>query len=129
MLNEDLARATAGTKKTQVRKAESILPHSQLLQAWVEGGFLGALFFLIYGRQLLLALLWLGLRHVPGRLTPLYLLFVVSGLWNLAASPFLGAHRINIACAVAAVALLARERKLAMRTNSGAKQAVALDHA
>jgi O-antigen ligase len=109
MLNQEMARATAGTK-IRVSRTESILPHSQLLQAWVEGGILGALFFLIYGWQLLLALPWLALRHQPGRLTPLLLLFVVSGAWSLAASPFLGQHRVHIACAVAALALLARER-------------------
>jgi hypothetical protein len=125
ILNQELANAAAGTN-IPVTKAESIMPHSQLIQAWLEGGLLGVLFFLIYGWHLLLALHWLTFSHMPDRMTPLYLVFVGTGLWNLAASPFLGGqHRINIACAVVVLALLVKERGLAINTNMQARKHMA----
>lgn len=111
-----LARATTGTQIRITTKNESMLPHSQVLQAWVEGGVLAAAFFLLYAWHGLASLRWLALRHAPDRLTPLYLILVLMGLWNLAASPFLGPHRTAIECSIAALALLARERWAHART-------------
>jgi len=121
LLNRELARATFGTEFRVAKRIDSLLPHSQVLQAWVEGGLLGALFFLIYGVQLLVGLHWLAFHHVPGRLTPLYLFFLVSGFWNLLASPFLGVHRVYIACAIAVLALLSRERRTAAGAAPGSR--------
>jgi O-antigen ligase len=123
LLNQELFRAAAGTD-IPVTRTESLLPHSQLLQAWIEGGFLAALFFLFYGWQALRSLAWLALHHAPGRLTPLYLLFIVTGLWDLAASPFLGSHRVSIECAMAAMALLAGERLSPWRSPRSADDAL-----
>jgi O-antigen ligase len=119
ILNRELSSAAYGTGFRVEKRIESLLPHSQVLQAWVEGGLLGALFFFFYGAQLLVGLRCLAFQHVPGRLTPLYLFFVVSGLWNLLASPFLGVHRVYIACAIATLALLSRERATAPAGGAG----------
>jgi O-antigen ligase len=89
----------------------SLLPHSQLLQAWVEGGVLGLAFFVFYGVRLVGALRWLAWKRPPDVMTPLFLYFLMSGLWNLFASPFLGFHRIYVALAVALIAVAAHERR------------------
>lgn len=88
----------------------SLLPHSQLLQAWVEGGVLAAMFFVLFGVALLQALRWLVLFHRRGPLTPLYAVLLVKGMWDLCFSPFLGQHRIHVACVLAVISLLAWER-------------------
>jgi O-antigen ligase len=110
MLRQEAARASAHTRRP-VEVGHSMMPHSQVLQAWVEGGVLGALFFLIYGAAILRSVLWVAHRHEPGRMTPLLLIILVLGAWNLVASPFLGAHRILIMLAIAAIALISAERR------------------
>jgi O-antigen ligase len=110
MLRSELARASAGKDVRTGRTGDSILPHSQLLQVWVEGGLLAAILFLLFGLSLLRGLRWLVLYHRSGPLTPLYALIIINGLWNLLFSPFLGMHRINVALALAVLSLLAWER-------------------
>jgi O-antigen ligase len=90
-------------------------PHSQILQAWVEGGILGT--------SLFVALLVLTLRHLPyaafGRSRDvasfLILYFVGSGLLNIFVSPFSAPHRIGIATGAACLVLLAEERRARAR--------------
>ena len=96
----------------------SMLPHSQFLQAWIEGGVLGAAFFAMYGWCLLGGLRWFALQRPRDRISPLFLFFILGGLWNLLASPFLGIHRVNIAIAVAAVAVAAYERRITLKTTA-----------
>jgi O-antigen ligase len=88
----------------------SLLPHSQLLQSWVEGGLLGMSFFLVYAWGLIVALRWFVLRRGNDRLQPAGVFILVLGLWNLVASPFLGFTRIFIALAVAVIAIAYQER-------------------
>jgi O-antigen ligase len=116
MIRREEERASVLLKR-KVSLGDSLMPHSQLLQAWVEGGVLAAAFFCFYGWCLLLALAWLVRRHRPGALTPLYLYTVYAALWNLAGSPFLGSMRVGIAMAIAAVCVLAREKKRARRAS------------
>jgi hypothetical protein len=99
-------------RKVKVDIGRSMLPHSQLLQAWVEGGLLAGAFFAIYGLGLLVGLRWLVLYHRPNPLTAVYAVLVINGLWDLCFSPFLGPHRINISCAVAAMSILAWEWRM-----------------
>lgn len=109
MLRREVAKASAGKDVTS-KVGQSILPHSQLLQVWVEGGILAAIFFLLLGFNLLRALRWLILNHASGPMTPLYAVVVLNALWNLLFTPFLGLHRIYVAFALAALSLLAWER-------------------
>jgi O-Antigen ligase len=88
----------------------SLLPHSQFLQAWVEGGLLGLAFFVFYGAHLARGLRWYAWKQPLHVMTPLLVFFLASGLWNLLASPFLGIHRIFIAIAVAVIAMSIYER-------------------
>lgn len=93
----------------------SLLPHSQLLQAWVEGGVLGAAFFLLYGAMLLWALHWYVLRRPVDRFSGAAIFALLYGLWNFAASPFLGFTRIYIAIAVGAIVVARWECRRAGR--------------
>jgi O-Antigen ligase len=90
---------------------QSLLPHSQFLQAWIEGGLFGVGFFTLFGIRLCGAMKWFALHRPIDMITPLALYFLVLGMWNLAASPFLGIARIYIALAVALIAIEAAERK------------------
>lgn len=99
------------TRFARVRK--SLLPHSQFLQAWIEGGILGVAFFLLYGVRIVGAVHWFAMQRKLDPLVPAFLFFLVAGFWNLLASPFLGFMRIYIAIAVAVVAVAASERMFA----------------
>jgi hypothetical protein len=98
-----------------VRLGESLIPHSQLLQAWLEGGVLAVVFFGLYGAQLAATLAWLLRRHACGVLTPLFFYLTYFGLWNWVGSPFLGITRLYIALAIAIIAVLAAERRVAQQ--------------
>lgn len=108
---QEFERATAGADVSG-RFSDSLLPHSQLLQAWIEGGIFAAAFFFVLAVNLVRALRWLALHHRFRPMSALYAVMVVNGLWELLFSPFLGPHRFGLACTMAALALLARERDL-----------------
>ncbi len=123
LLRREFAKATAG-KDIGGNPGDSLLPHSQLLQVWVEGGILAAMFFVLFGVAILAALRWLVLFHRGGPLTPLYTVLLISGMWDLCFSPFLGQHRIHVATVLAALSLLAWERaaaRSAVRAGHGAR--------
>ena len=85
--------------------------HSQLIQSWIEGGVLGAAFFLLYGYRLVIFLSWCVLQRPADRLTPLFLYVLVNALWALVMSPFLGFVRIEIAVAAGVMLVLELERR------------------
>jgi hypothetical protein len=84
--------------------------HSMVLQAWVEGGFLGAVFFLVLGGMMLGRLQWLLLVRLPDPLYPFLLYFIFIGMWHIVMSPFAAPLRIHLACAATAVVCMALER-------------------
>jgi O-Antigen ligase len=85
--------------------------HSQILQSWIEGGLLGAAFFLFYGYQLVRSTVWGTLRRGIDAFTPVFLFTLIIGLWNLIASPFLGFSRMQIAIAVSVIIAMEFERQ------------------
>ena len=86
-------------------------PHSQILQSWVEGGMLGAAFFLVLGYLLLRSVKWAILARPVDMLTPLILYLLSSCAWNLFMSPFSAPHRIHIALGAAVLVLVNREQR------------------
>ncbi len=88
----------------------SLMPHSQLIQAWLEAGILGLAFFLLYGVRMAQALHWFAMRHPLDAIVPMFVFFLVQGGWNLVGSPFLGIHRVYIAVAVAVTMLAVHQR-------------------
>lgn len=105
---------------------QSILPHSQILQACVEGGILGIAFFVLYGYHLFRGLHWFAVQGGKDRLRSLFVFLLMMGLWHFFASPFLGSKRIEIAMAVAVIFVAAHERRFqagamrALHARSGA---------
>jgi O-antigen ligase len=87
--------------------------HSQVLQAWVEGGALGVLFWLYYGYWLLRSGWYAALHRPADAFSPIYLFFVVYDFWHLLMSPFSGPTRIPIALGVAIICACAAERQAA----------------
>jgi hypothetical protein len=87
--------------------------HSQILVALAEGGIFGATFFLAFGAALVVAICKLTFTGDGGRYTGLYLLILISALFNWMLSPFSGAHRVYIAVACGLLVLLQRQRTVA----------------
>jgi hypothetical protein len=110
MLRDETQRMNQD-RNHSIEVSESLLPHSQFLQAWIEGGLLGVAFFVLLGIRLAGALRWFALQRPVDAITPLALYFLILGAWNLAASPFLGIMRVYIAIAVALIAVAAHERR------------------
>jgi O-antigen ligase len=99
----------------------SLAPHSQFLQAWMEGGILGAAFFLVLGARLLRHARFLILRRKQDALAAILYFTVFYGLWNLINSPFSAPHRVNIALAACAAVVLSVEAAAASRQNGGGR--------
>ena len=99
--------------------------HSQILQAWVEGGLLGAGFFFFYGYWLVRTLAQQVTRIRFDRYYAVYLYTTMAGLWHLLMSPFGGQARLDIAVAVAVIYLVTREAPTAEKEPVGAGTAAA----
>lgn len=97
---DDMARIGA---ENMMSASTGFLPHSQILQAWMEGGILAVLFFVAYGWYLVVALRDLAFPRSPTRFRGFDLVVLLMGLWHLIMSPFAGNHRLTIAYAVALV--------------------------
>lgn len=90
--------------------------HSQALQAWIEGGFLAALFFLYYGMKLVSTGFRVALQRRPDGYLPVFLLFLIYDTWHLFMSPFSGPTRLPIAVGIAIVVVCGLE---AVRERAG----------
>jgi hypothetical protein len=89
--------------------------HSQILVALAEGGIFGAAFFIAFGVALGAAIFRLTFTMESGRFTGLYLLILISALFNWLLSPFSGAHRVYIAVACGLLFLLHRQQRAPLR--------------
>jgi hypothetical protein len=111
----DLRKKTQGAM-VEMRAQHSIvsgdvfLAHSQLIQAWMEGGVLAGAFFLLYGFYLVREGVFLVFARPLDRFTGIYVYFLISGLWHLFMSPFAGSMRLHVAAVVAVLVLLSHER-------------------
>lgn len=92
-------------------RGERFRPHSQILQAWMEGGIFAAIFFIFLGYQLFIGLKYTILIRKMDYFTPLYSFLFVLSTWNLFMSPYGGNHRIPIAISIALMCLLSMDRK------------------
>ncbi len=109
---ERRASSQAGQR---IRIGDSLMPHSQILQAWLEGGVLATAFFLLYAWHLAWSWWWLMRGHRPDALTPLYLFAIYGAMWDFVASPATGIHRVYIALAVSVIGVLVCERQTERR--------------
>jgi O-antigen ligase len=87
--------------------------HSQLFQAWYEGGILGIAFPVVFG-LLLLSAWWRVFVILPrSRYTGMNMFVLTTAVWSLFFSPFNGAHRIEITLAAAVIVGLEARRSKA----------------
>lgn len=85
--------------------------HSQILQPWVEGGLLGASFFIFYGFILIKGTKYYLLSNSNSGFQQMNLYFLILGLWHLIASPFGGQQRIQIAITIAILAAIEIQKR------------------
>jgi hypothetical protein len=114
----DLLSIGDGTVVGDPRRGSHFSAHSQIIQAWMEGGMLAAAFFLAYMALLAKGFHRLLLNRTADYLTPLLLLIFGTNLWASLMSPFLGNQRISIALSVAAVVMLSIEQRTAATSRS-----------
>jgi hypothetical protein len=117
MLRQEIQEETDVSARKYQAAGKIFRSHSQLLQSWIEGGILGAAFFLFYGYTLIKTLRWCALIRPMDKYTPVFVYLLVVGLWNLVASPFGSSTRIWIALAVAVVAAVSLERQIKRRVD------------
>jgi O-antigen ligase len=108
-------REYGGDKQYLAHAGVLFLPHSQVLQAWLEGGILGTAFFLFLIYQLIRSGRWMILLRPLDRLTPFMLNFLLSGAWGIFMSPF-GSLRISLALLAVIVFILKVESAVAKKS-------------
>jgi hypothetical protein len=102
-------RYEADLRKAGVKilgKMDFIGAHSQLLQAWYEGGVLAAIFPFYFGFLLIKGMRAFRKKEVPLLNSALLIrLFLLNSSWSLLLSPLSGIHRIYIALSISGVAV------------------------
>jgi O-antigen ligase len=96
-------------------KNDRFHPHSQVLQAWAEGGIVGAALFFLLVVRLPGLLLWLFTKRPPDALTYIYSYYLVTGTWNIFNSPFSAPLRLSLAMLAVCTVVLAVERSNSSR--------------
>lgn len=119
MYREESEKMRRDRRHPREQSTRSIMPHSQLLQSWLEGGVLGATFFVLYGIHLLRSLYWIALRRHADLVGPLFLYIQMHALWHLFFSPFLGLHRVRIAIAIGIIGVVVHEMRAARKRRMG----------
>jgi hypothetical protein len=105
-----------GLEERELQKVGSFTAHSQLLQAWVEGGILGAFFWFYYGFWLVRAAAYTALRRPLDACTSVFLFVLLYAMWNLIMTPFSSPSRLPIAVAIAIICVCASEMAVHRRT-------------
>lgn len=108
---EQLINIKESDRVSILYKSDIFLPHSQLLQGWIEGGVLAAFFFFFLGYQLIIGIKYIILTRPLDGLTALFSWQLIKSLWHLIMSPYSGGHRFGIAISIAIVCILFMERK------------------
>ncbi len=103
--------AASGGKTEGRFRVNAFVAHSQILQGWVEGGVLGALFWLYYGYWLLRAIWYVALRRQADAYQPVFLFLLTYDLWHLFMSSFAGSLRFLIAAGIAIICICAGEMR------------------
>ncbi|MEK6749683.1 MAG: hypothetical protein AABY83_10815 [Pseudomonadota bacterium] len=101
----------SGVNHGEAAGVKGFSPHSQVLQAWMEGGALGVVFFIVYGFMLFREVKFVALTRKLDSYTSMFLFFLLMGIWDLLMSPFAGIHRMYIAVAAAILTIIAMEKK------------------
>jgi hypothetical protein len=121
--NDVIDGLTAADPELLMDRGGYFTAHSQIIQAWMEGGLLAGAFFVTYIWLLVHTLLRCVRWRPVDYLMPVIVYVVASNLWDSIMSPFLGLTRISLAMAIAAIIVVETERQVvtdpAQAANSG----------
>jgi O-antigen ligase len=78
--------------QTNIRHSQSFMAHSQILQSWMEGGILAALFFLFFGYHLITSMKRVAFNRPLDYLTLLFIMILFISTGNVVMSPYAGGH-------------------------------------
>ena len=96
----DEAMEARGVNRYAAGKSDRFTGHSEVFQAWFEGGILTLGFFVFYGFQLVNAIRVLFTRKLDN-MSALFLFWMLAMLWGYCFDPFNGLVRVEMACALA----------------------------
>jgi O-antigen ligase len=92
-------------------QSKAFVAHSQLLQAWMEGGIFAAAFFIFYGYQLIKSLKFVFFQISINSYSAIYGFNLIMGFWDLFMTPFAGGARLLISCTMAVTLCLNYQNK------------------
>jgi hypothetical protein len=105
-LGSDESPAQVVQRELETPEGNVIRTHSMILQAWVEAGIVGLVFFL-FSTGMLAGLLARLLTRLPrDRYYAVGCFFGLWGLWAFIASPFAGISRLNTAISIVLLVVL-----------------------
>lgn len=104
LLRKEFSERLGAGNAINMSHGSTFRAHSQILQSWIEGGILGAAFFISFGFALVRALYRLVINASGGKYFAMLSYFMILGAWNLLASPFGGDQRILVAVVAACMA-------------------------
>jgi hypothetical protein len=108
----DDAMESTGVSRYAAGRFDRFTGHSEILQAWYEGGVAAVVFFVYYGFQLASVFMML-LRQRIGNLSGIFLFWMLYITWGFFLNPLNGIVRVEIAFALAIICLLRAEQKQA----------------
>ncbi len=108
----DDAMEARGVNRYAAGRFDRFTGHSEVLQAWYEGGILTTCFFFYYGFQLASTFKRLVTRRID-RLSALLLLILLNASWGFIFNPLNGLVRLDIAAALTLICFLRAEGQLA----------------
>lgn len=108
-LYDEIAADLINSGQSNYQKSTLFLSHSQILQAWMEGGVFAAIFFILFGYQLFKGLRITVFNRQLDYATPLYFYLLLQSFWHLIMSPYSGPHRITIALSIAVLCAIRME--------------------
>ncbi|MCU1258744.1 MAG: hypothetical protein JWO80_1629 [Bryobacterales bacterium] len=106
----DEAMESRGVNRNAAGRNDRFTGHSEILQAWYEGGILAVFFFLYYGFRLASTFIMLLRRRVD-KLSGIFLFWLLNMTWAFFLSPLNGLVRVEIAFALAIICHLRAEQQ------------------
>ena len=104
------AERTGMRYRGQQTDTSTFSPHSQILQAWFEGGIFGMTFFLYLGWKLIEAAQWCIFQRDLDTFSVLFTFCLLRAVWHLLFSPFAGLARLEVALAAVVICVLQLQR-------------------
>lgn len=111
IFDQEYAGRTATDSVKPIRDYNVFAPHSQLVQAWFEGGVMALTLFVYLAWKVGKALFQCIFDRRFDYYTPLFLLRLLLAAWDVFFSPFNGPQRIHIAVILVITYLLDAERR------------------